>query len=163
MAKLYRAGVDPLKAMKIVGHTRVSDHSGHLHPPGSRDAEGHGGRYGQRIQDCEHSGQAEPVQAAGAEDTGRQGDPVPQGGRPGLIFPGISVPGSFLLFLARFYSKNSRKCSNYILICTDDSYTIYCNLKRASDNFSYTQEWVFHTEHSELQRSSEVRTHLEAE
>ena len=59
-----------------------------------------GRRYGQRILDCEYSGQAEPVQAAGAEDTGKQGDPVPQGGQPGLIFPGTSVPG-LLLFSER--------------------------------------------------------------
>ena len=91
-----------------------------------------GRRYGQRILDCEYSGQAEPVQAAGAEDTGKQGDPVPQGGQPGLIFPGTSVPGSFFIVLGTTLLQKQQKCCNYILIYTDDSYTIYCCLKRVS-------------------------------
>ena len=76
-------------------------------------------------------GQAEPVQAAGAEDTGKQGDPVPKGGQPGLIFSGTSVLGSFFVLGTTLLQKQ-QKCCNYILIYTDDSYTIYCCLKRVS-------------------------------
>ena len=73
-----------------------------------------GRRYGQRILDCEYSGQAEPVQAAGAEDTGKQGDPVPQGGQPGLIFFRDFGPGFFFCSWHDFTAKTAKMLQLHI-------------------------------------------------
>lgn len=54
----------PAEGHEDRGPQRVPDHGGHLHAPGSGDAEGHGRRYGGRVQEGEYRSQEEPVREA---------------------------------------------------------------------------------------------------